>query len=311
MKVGLLAQGAETRILLRRALEELGHIVLLDAAPDPAAPGAGGDTLDLLIRVTDPRARGDGAPGARPDRGYFEIELDPEFMAAAQRDHAAWIQRLRRRIAGAVRVIGAGRPAARADHVWLLAASAGGPEAVERFLGDTIPPPGLALLYVQHLTAPHFPHLVRRLATRIRHWHVQVAAAGSFLLAGTLSLVAPDRRLRIARDGRMRLLAAPWPGPYHPSADQVAESLALAYREAAGMIVFSGLGDDGALGSEHIREHGGEIWIQHPAGCVAAAMPEAALARGEVDYIGDVAALARRLNYRYGTPAPGPGREVP
>jgi chemosensory pili system protein ChpB (putative protein-glutamate methylesterase) len=234
------------------------------------------------------------------------------FMAAADTDYAAWKQELRRRIANAA--TGVGRPehpAARADHVWLLAASAGGPEAVERFLGDTIPPPGLALLYVQHLSAPYFPNLVRRLTARTRRWQVQVAAAGSRLLAGTLSVVSPDRRLRIARDGRMRLLSAPWPGPYPPSADPEAESLALAYREAAGMIVFSGLGDEGALGSEHIREHGGEIWIQHPAGCVASAMPEAVLARGEVDYIGDVAALARRFNYRYGTPAPGPRTEIP
>lgn len=309
MKVGLLAQDAEARVLLRRTLESMGHVVLLDAAPGPAAQDAGVD-LDLLIRVETAGAAGRGSPDDRPDPGCFEIELESGFMAA-QRDHAAWTQHLRRRIADAVRVVAPGRPAARAGHVWLLAASAGGPEAVERFLNDTIPPPGLALLYVQHLNAPQFPQLVRRFATRIRTWHTQIAAAGSYLLAGTLSLVSPERRLRISRDGRMRLLSAPWPGPYHPSADQVAESLALAYREAAGMIVFSGLGDDGALGSEHIREHGGEVWIQHPAGCVASAMPEAVLARGEVDYIGDTAALARRLNYRYGTPAPGPGREAP
>jgi len=76
------------------------------------------------------------------------------------------------------------------------------------------------------------------------------------------------------------------------------------------MVVFSGMGDDGALGSEHIREHGGEIWVQRPDRCIASAMPEAVLARGAVDYSGDVAALARRFNYRYGTPAPGPQAEV-
>ena len=303
MKVAVLAQTEATRSLLHRALEELGHVVLLAGAPGAALgdPGA----LDLLIAVG-------GAPGGHPRGGGFELELEPEFVTAAPADYAAWKQELRQRIAGATRVIGcSGRRAARAECVWLLAASAGGPEAIERFLGDTIPPPGLALLYVQHLSSPYFPNLVRRLTARTRHWQVQVAAAGSHLLAGTLSVVSPDRRLRIARDGRLRILSAPWPGPYHPSADQVAESLALAYREAAGMIVFSGLGDDGALGSEHIREHGGEIWVQHPAGCVASAMPEAVLARGEVDYIGDVAALARRFNYRYGTPPPGPRTEIP
>lgn len=307
MKVGVLAPGRETRALLRRALEELGHIVLLDAVPEPAAHGADTATLDLLIGVGD----GDALEG-RPDRSCFTLQLTPRFVAAAQADYAGWIRQLRQRIESAVRAVGdTGHQAARAAHVWLLVASAGGPDTVERFLGAALPPPGLALLYVQHLTAPYFPHLMRRLTARIRRWHVQAASAGSYLLAGTLSVVAPDRRLRLGRDGRVRILSAPWPGPYHPSADQVAESLALAYREAAGMIVFSGLGDDASLGSEHIREHGGEIWVQHPADCVASAMPEAVLARGEVDYIGDVAALARRLSYRYGVPASGPREETP
>jgi chemosensory pili system protein ChpB (putative protein-glutamate methylesterase) len=199
---------------------------------------------------------------------------------------------------------------ARAERVWLLAASTGGPDAVERFLAATIPAPGVALLYVQHLTAAHFPQLVRRLATRADRWHVQVANTGNYLLEGTLSIVSPDHKLRIHRERGVRVLPSPWPGPYRPSADQVAESLALAYHESAGMMVFSGMGDDGALGSDHIREHGGEVWVQRPDQCVASAMPEAVLARGEVDYSGDVAALARRFNYRYGTPAPGPQAEV-
>lgn len=301
----MVAHNAAARALLRRALEALGHAVVLDAAP-PTAALADQDRLDLLIRV------GAGvSPNHRPRQDCFELELEPAFIAAADADYMAWKQSLRQRIDKAPRVVGgSGQPAARAERVWLLAASTGGPDAVERFLAATIPAPGLALLYVQHLTASHFPQLVRRLATRAGRWHVQIANTGNHLLEGTLSVVSPDHKLRVHRDRGVRLLPSPWPGPYRPSADQVAESLALAYRESAGMIVFSGMGDDGALGSEHIREHGGEIWVQHPERCVASAMPEAVLARGEVDYSGDVAALARRFNYRYGTPAPGPRTEA-
>lgn len=305
MKIGVVTQSAAARAVLRRALEELGHVVVLDAAP-PTVALADQDRLDLLIWV------GAGVSlNHRPRHDCFELELEPAFIAAADADYMAWKQSLRQRIDNAPRVVGdSGRPAARAERVWLLAASTGGPDAVERFLAATIPAPRLALLYVQHLTASHFPQLVRRLATRAGRWHVQIANTGNYLLEGTLSVVSPDHKLRIHRDRGVRLLPSPWPGPYRPSADQVAESLALAYRESAGMIVFSGMGDDGALGSEHIREHGGEIWVQHPERCIASAMPEAVLARGEVDYSGDVAALARRFNYRYGTPAPGPRTEV-
>lgn len=306
MKVGVVAHDATARAVLRQALEELGHVVLLDAAPESTVALAGHDRLDLLIWV------GAGVSlNHRPRRDCFELELEPAFMAAADADYTAWKQNLRRRIEHAPRVVvDSGRPVARAERVWLLAASTGGPDAVERFLAATIPAPGVALLYVQHLTAAHFPQLVRRLATRADRWHVQVANTGNYLLEGTLSIVSPDHKLRIHRERGVRVLPSPWPGPYRPSADQVAESLALAYRESAGMVVFSGMGDDGALGSDHIREHGGEVWVQRPDQCVASAMPEAVLARGEVDYSGDVAALARRFNYRYGTPAPGPQAEV-
>jgi chemotaxis response regulator CheB len=306
VKVGVVAHNGAARAVLRRALEELGHIVLLDTAPEPTVTRAGDDRFDLLIWVGT-RAGVDH----HLSRDCFQLELPPAFMAAADADYTAWKQNLRRRIEHAPRVVvDSGRPVARAERVWLLAASTGGPDAVERFLAATIPAPGVALLYVQHLTAAHFPQLVRRLATRADRWHVQVANTGNYLLEGTLSIVSPDHKLRIHRERGVRVLPSPWPGPYRPSADQVAESLALAYHESAGMMVFSGMGDDGALGSDHIREHGGEVWVQRPDQCVASAMPEAVLARGEVDYSGDVAALARRFNYRYGTPAPGPQAEV-
>lgn len=305
MKVGVVGADAATRAILSRALVELGHVVLLDTAREPAAV-AESDRLDLLVWVdaginVDHRRRSN----------CFELELEPAFTDGAKADYTAWRQDLRQRIENARRVVGdSGRQAARAEQVWLLAASTGGPEAVDRFLAAAIPAPGVALLYVQHLTSPHLSPLLRRLAAHASRWHVEIAITGNYLLEGTLSLVSPDHKLRIGRDGRVRVLSAPWPGPYRPSADQVAESLALAYRESAGMIVFSGMGEDGALGSEHIREHGGEIWVQHPDRCIASAMPEAVLAAGEVDYSGDVAALARRFNYRYGTPAPGPRTEV-
>jgi len=135
VKVGVVAHNATARAVLRRALEELGHVVLLDAAPGPTAALAGGDRFDLLIWV-----------GARVgvdrhlSRDCFELELPPTFMAAAEADYTAWKQNLRQRIEHAPRVVGdSGRPAARAERVWLLAASTGGPDAVERFLAATTP----------------------------------------------------------------------------------------------------------------------------------------------------------------------------
>jgi chemosensory pili system protein ChpB (putative protein-glutamate methylesterase) len=129
---------------------------------------------------------------------------------------------------------------------------------------------------------------------------VDVAGRDRFLFEGALAIVDPECRVRLDRERRLWVQPLPWGGRYRPSIDLVAESLALTYRDRAGMILFSGLGDDGVLGSQHLREQGGEVWVQEPRSCVAGAMPEAVLARGAVDYVGDVPALARRFNHRYG-----------
>lgn len=298
MKVGLVADGGNDRALLRRALEDLGHVVVFCASRTVARGGEAPVVVDLLIEVSaDPNA--DRLPRAE----CLRLELDPAFLEQAKGGFGPWLDGLRRRIASARWWSETRDDAGRADRVWLLAASAGGPEAVAQFVGAVAPAPGVGLVYAQHIDASQIKQLQRWLAATGR-WGVEVVSADRFLLEGRLAIVDPRRRLRLDRERKLRLSSLSWPGKYRPSIDLVAESLALTYRDRAGMVVFSGLGDDGVLGSQHLREQGGEVWVQEPRSCVAGALPEAVLARGAVDYVGDVAALARRFNHRYGGVSP-------
>jgi chemotaxis response regulator CheB len=287
--VGLVSEAAGDRRPLRRMLEELGHLVLFDIGPGQAVRAADWAHLELLIEIDA------GGEGVALPLDCFRLRVEADFVARSRTGFELCKQQLRRRIATARRQLGELGCAARAERVWLLAASAGGPGTVARFLAAVPPVPGVALLYAQHIHTRHLPQL-RRWLDRDSGWRVGIAAAGDYLLEGSLSIAHPERLLRLHAERAVRVLPAPWPGPYRPSIDQLAESLALAYRERAGMIVFSGLGDDGVLGSQHLREQGGEVWIQDPAGCVASAMPEAVIARGAADYVGDLAALIRRFN---------------
>ena len=291
MKVGLVAERVGDCTPLRRALEELGHVVVFCTAP-PVAAGDAAAAIDLLIQVA-------AAPGHCSAPECLRLQLDPEFCTQANAGSRRWRESLRRRIAAARWWSAARGDTSRADRVWLLAASAGGPAAVAQFVAAAMPADGVGLLYAQHLDARQLPQLRHWLAATGR-WQVDVAGSDRFLFEGSMAIVDPERRARLDREQRLRVQPLSWDGRYRPNIDLVAESLALTYRDRAGMIVFSGLGDDGVLGSQHLREHGGEIWVQEPRSCVAGAMPEAVLARGAVDYVGDVPALARRFNHRYG-----------
>lgn len=298
----MVSDGPGDRAPLRRALEELGHLVLFDTSRPQDMSAEDWRDIDLLIEI------GPSEAAARGVATCFHLHIEADFLARSRTAFESWKQSLRLRIAGARRPLGGLASAARAERVWLLAASAGGPAAVAQFLSAVPRVAGLALLYAQHIDPGHVEQLQRWL-DRDSDWRVGIATAADFLLEGSLTLVHPQRRLRLRPGAELRILSGAWPEPYRPSVDQLAENLALSYRERAGMIVFSGLGDDGVLGSQHIREQGGEVWVQDPADCVARAMPEAVIARGGADYVGGLQALARRFNHRH-RPAAGDRRSA-
>lgn len=296
----MVSDGPGDRAPLRRALEELGHLVLFDTSQPQGISAEDWRAIDLLIEI------GPREGSARGAAACFHLHIEADFLARSRTPFESWKQSLRQRIAGARRPLGGLASAARAERVWLLAASAGGPAAVARFLSAVPRAAGLGLLYAQHIDPGHL-HQLQRWLGRDSDWRVGIATATDFLLEGSLALVHPQRRLRLRPGAELRVLSGAWPEPYRPSIDQLAENLALTYRERAGMIVFGGLGDDGVLGSQHIREQGGEVWVQDPSDCVARAMPEAVIAAGGADYVGALQALVRRFNHRH-QPAAG-GRQ--
>src|SRR5512142_3430629 len=135
-----------------------------------------------------------------------------------------------------------------------IGASAGGLEALERFLKRVPPDSGLAYVIVQHLSAEHESSLAEILARatslsvtiaterqRIEPDHVYVIPAGAGLLVegGALRLVAADPK------GNRLLVNA------------FLTSLAEDQRENAVAVVLSGTGSDGALGVGAVKRHGG------------------------------------------------------
>jgi len=196
----------------------------------------------------------------------------------------------------------------RAQKVWVLAASTGGPEAVGEFL-DGIPDDlaGIALLYVQHIDHQVLESLQKAMR---RHcgWDVETTDTARVIREKTVYLIAPQHQVEVLEGGVLSPLHEPWGGRYKPSIDQVIAKVARVYRDRGGVIVFTGMGDDGASSCTLLRHRGGQVWVQESTSCTVDSMPVSVEKKGCVHFTGTPADLARHFVsfHKPGTALAGP-----
>ncbi len=221
------------------------------------------------------------------------IVNDAAELTGNSADYNDWVRRMLQRLerlSGDVNLQSGGV----ASEVWVLAASAGGPAAVKDFLTQLPPALNIALIYVQHIGAGQAETLAKMM-NGAGSYAVSIAQQGSVLSNNTLTLVTADRSVNIHDNGTLVVGKSPWGGCYSPSIDQVAANVARVYRQRSGIIIFSGMGDDGAASCRLIKQQGGRVWVQSPAQSTISSMPEAALATGTVSFSGTPQELAIAL----------------
>lgn len=190
----------------------------------------------------------------------------------------------------------AGAAAAQApaiQSVWLLAGSAGATGAVQRFLNQfhTVPP--VAFIYAQHYD-PERADQLQQFTLENNLFSLEIAEDGCFLSPGCVTMVPPQQRLDMLAGGRWQQRSGGWAG-HTPDIDQLIQSFAAAQLPCPGVIVFSGMGDDGTRALPQLAAAGGRIWVQSPDDAVCAGMPRAAIATGLVQRVATASELARAL----------------
>jgi chemosensory pili system protein ChpB (putative protein-glutamate methylesterase) len=184
-----------------------------------------------------------------------------------------------------------------AEHIWVLGASLGGPDAIKEFL-DALPQ-GLPVgfIYAQHIDARFQQALIQTLG---RHAGITMVpyAEGAQIKTGEVMLAPVEHEFSFDYQGRMISKHSAWPGPYGPSVDQVMLNVAQHFGRRARYILFSGMGNDGAEAAVKISQQAATIWAQNSASCANSSMPDSAVATGHVSYIGSPRQLASQLvNY--------------
>ena len=158
-----------------------------------------------------------------------------------------------------------------------LAASTGGPEALETVLTALPANFPVPIAIVQHMPPFFTKQLAKRLAEKCAI-RVREAQSGETLEPGTVLIAPGDFHLLIRRrDARCYAITnvAPPENSCRPAADVLFRSAAEEFGNQALAVVLTGMGLDGLKGSEAVQKAGGRVVVQDEATSVIWGMPGA------------------------------------
>jgi two-component system chemotaxis response regulator CheB len=187
-------------------------------------------------------------------------------------------------------------PSAPAECV-VIAASTGGPAALQTVVGGLPAGFAAAVLVVQHIPRGFTRSLAERLDAR-SSLPVREARDGEVVEPGQV-LVAPAgiHSKLVRRRGRVELALDEEPrGALHrPSADIVMASTAAVFGPAAVGVVLTGMGSDGTEGLRAIRDKGGLTLAESEETSVIYGMPKAAIEAGVVQRVVPIERMAGEI----------------
>jgi two-component system chemotaxis response regulator CheB len=186
------------------------------------------------------------------------------------------------------------RPSARGAKVVLIAISTGGPKALAALLPQLPSPLGLGTMIVQHMPAGFTASLADRL-NRASKLTVKEAAGAETLDPGVVLLAPGGRHLRMDDTGRTQLSDDDPIGGLRPRADLTIEDAARRHGDRLLLVVMTGMGQDGLLGAQAVRLHGGRVLAEAEETCTVYGMPRAVAEAGLVDRVEPLHALARAI----------------
>lgn len=305
LRVGILVDTAVKQHYLTSLVLQAGHqvagiTILLN--PFSASPDITPDAwiIDVAADNTAATNLGDAPPShERFVDHLLESATIPVILSDSgeytegSEEHRAWLRRMvlrLQRLNGDINL----QQVERAPSLWILAASTGGPAAVKEFISHLPGELGIAFVYVQHIDA-HYSSTLIRMMSGAGHYPATLACQGAVLQPDAITLISAERRVDILENGTLLVSEQPWGGCYAPSIDQVVANVARVYRERSGLIVFTGMGNDGAASGRLIRQLGGQVWVQSPESCTSSSMPESTLATNCVSFSGTPKELAQRL----------------
>ena len=196
-----------------------------------------------------------------------------------------------------------------------IGVSTGGPNALAAML------PGLAaqfpvpVVIVQHMP-PLFTRLLAERISTIPGRHAREGVAGAVLAPGDIWIAPGGFHMEVEKGAtgtRLLLHQGPPECSCRPAVDVLFRSVARVFGPRALAVVLTGMGQDGMLGSQAIREAGGQVLAQDEASSVVWGMPGAVTEAGLAHKVLPLSQIAEEINRQVmaGTPRLRPFQAAP
>jgi two-component system chemotaxis response regulator CheB len=175
-----------------------------------------------------------------------------------------------------------------------VAASTGGPSALQNLLMPLPHDFGAPIFIVQHIVAGFVGGLATWLdgVGRIR---VRVAQEKESVHNGVAYLAPDGCHLGLSDARRIGLAETPPVSGARPSASVLFKAMARVYGAGAVAVVLTGMGEDGLDGARAVRDAGGRVIAQDEATSVVFGMPGAIVRAGLCDEVLPISAIPLRL----------------
>jgi two-component system, chemotaxis family, protein-glutamate methylesterase/glutaminase len=181
-----------------------------------------------------------------------------------------------------------------------IGTSTGGPNALAEVLPRIPNDFPVPIVVVQHMPPIFTRLLAERLASRSAI-PIEEGSAGAVLSAGHAWIAPGNFHMKVIRVGlssRLNLNQGPPENSCRPAVDVLFRSVAAAYGANVLGVVMTGMGSDGVLGAQDIRDAGGDVIIQDEASSVVWGMPGLVHASGLADAAYPLDHLATEITRR-------------
>lgn len=178
-----------------------------------------------------------------------------------------------------------------------IGSSTGGPNALTAVLKELPKSFPVPIVIVQHMPPVFTKHLANRLNQNCA-LEVVEASPGLDVRSGMVAIAPGDYHMIIHSDGagiRTQLNQMPPENSCRPSVDVLFRSVAENFGANALAVVLTGMGRDGKMGAEMIRDAGGRIFAQDEATSVVWGMPRAVAQSGLADEVLPLSQVAEQL----------------
>jgi two-component system CheB/CheR fusion protein len=173
-----------------------------------------------------------------------------------------------------------------------IGASAGGLEAIKLFLKGVPEKSGMAYVYVQHLSPKHESALTEILSKEAKIPVREIT--DDVRLQPDQFYVIPSTKMLTAVDGKLKLDPRNEKTKKIKTIDLFFSSLGVVHQSFAVGVVLSGTLDDGTLGLQVIKAHGGMTFVQDDTAAYEG-MPHNAIKSGVADFILPPEKIAEKL----------------